>query len=132
MTLLKHCGEKLLALDDMEEIVHYLKAEVWQHTVPSYSQVASQTLGLLCKLGPWGAASCRSGLSEHYHIYLCHVAVFGSMCVHTIVCINKAGDILKSFARHLGMCGIPDYMALMVSAYCLMVWLPCAKHAGGF
>ncbi len=28
MTLLKHCGKKLLALDDMEEIVHYLKAEV--------------------------------------------------------------------------------------------------------
>lgn len=84
MTLLKHCGEKLLALDDMEEIVHYLKAEVWQHNVPSYSQVASQTLGLLCqtlgllcKLGPWGAPSCRSGLSEHLHTYFCHVAVFG-------------------------------------------------------
>lgn len=28
MTLLKSCGKKLLALDDMEEIVAYLKAEV--------------------------------------------------------------------------------------------------------
>lgn len=27
-TLLKHCEKALLALDDMEEVVHYLKAEV--------------------------------------------------------------------------------------------------------
>ena len=28
MTLLTHCGKALLALDDMEQVVHYLKAEV--------------------------------------------------------------------------------------------------------
>lgn len=28
MTLLNHCSKALLALDDMEEIVHFLKAEV--------------------------------------------------------------------------------------------------------
>lgn len=28
MTLLKHCSKTLLALDDMEEIVHFLKAQV--------------------------------------------------------------------------------------------------------
>ena len=28
MTLLKHCSKALLALDDMEEIVHFLKAQV--------------------------------------------------------------------------------------------------------
>ena len=28
MTLLNHCSKTLLALDDMEEIVHFLKAQV--------------------------------------------------------------------------------------------------------
>ena len=28
ITLLKHCSKALLALDDMEEIVHFLKAQV--------------------------------------------------------------------------------------------------------
>ncbi|KAA6420129.1 MAG: TBC1 domain family member 4-like, partial [Trebouxia sp. A1-2] len=35
MTLLTHCGKALLALDDMEQVVHYLKAEVpnWSREV---------------------------------------------------------------------------------------------------
>ncbi|KAL0035935.1 hypothetical protein WJX77_008299 [Trebouxia sp. C0004] len=35
LTLLRHCGKALLALDDMEQVVHYLKAEVpnWSREV---------------------------------------------------------------------------------------------------
>ena len=37
MTLLTHCGKALLALDDMEQVVHYLKAEVAFCTAHTYT-----------------------------------------------------------------------------------------------
>ena len=37
MTLLTHCGKALLALDDMEQVVHYLKAEVTSCTAHIYT-----------------------------------------------------------------------------------------------
>lgn len=37
MTLLTHCGKALLALDDMEQVVHYLKAEVASCTAYIYT-----------------------------------------------------------------------------------------------
>ena len=37
MTLLTHCGKALLALDDMEQVVHYLKAEVASCTAHIYT-----------------------------------------------------------------------------------------------
>jgi len=41
MTLLTHCGKALLALDDMEQVVHYLKAEVASCTAHSYTKTTS-------------------------------------------------------------------------------------------
>ncbi len=37
MTLLTHCGKALLALEDMEQVVHYLKAEVTSCTADVYT-----------------------------------------------------------------------------------------------
>jgi len=37
MTLLTHCGKALLALEDMEQVVHYLKAEVASCTAHIYT-----------------------------------------------------------------------------------------------
>ena len=98
--LLKHCEKQLKDLDDMEEVVHFLKAVVCKNTLhPCYCTQKQQPQALLpdpaasvnhIPLFLMGANSCLVGRSKLLSLVTCNVEL--------VQCYNMA------YAESLGLC----------------------------